>query len=97
MAKANSTVRQLFGNSEQFKPKAIGKSQGNLCEPKRANDMTDDVVLAKAQAAATWCTHATAHAGEYGGKPWTYLLIPHDQIQDQMTLGGLAARCKVGA
>jgi len=59
--------------------------------------MTDDVVLAKAQAAATWCTHATAHAGEYGGKPWTYLLIPHDQIQDQMTLGGLAARCKVGA
>lgn len=68
-----------------------------LCEPKRANEMSDDMVLAKAQAAATWCTHATARAGEHGGKPWTYLLIPHDQIQDQMTLGGLAARCAVRA
>ena len=37
------------------------------------------------------------HANENGGKPWHYLLIPHDQIQDQMTLAGLAARCEVQA
>jgi len=30
-------------------------------------------------------------------KPWRYLLIPHDQIQDQMTLAGLAARHEVRA
>ena len=42
--------------------------------------MTDEVVLAKADAAVTWCQHATAHANENGGKPWRYLLIPHDQI-----------------
>lgn len=35
--------------------------------------------------------HATAHAEANGGKPWCYLLIPHDQIRDQMTLAGLAA------
>ena len=61
-----------------------------LCEPKRASEMTDEVVLAKADAAATWCDHATDHANENGGKPWSYLLIPHDKIQDQMTLAGLA-------
>ena len=65
--------------------------------PKRANEMTDEVVLAKADAAAVWCKHATAHANENGGKPWRYLLIPHDQIQDQMTLAGLAARYEVRA
>jgi type III restriction enzyme len=25
----------------------------------------------------------------YGGKPWTYLLIPHDAITENMTLLGL--------
>jgi type III restriction enzyme len=59
--------------------------------------MADDIVQAKAQAAATWCAHATAHANENSGKPWTYLLIPHDQIRDQMTLGGLAARYEIRA
>jgi len=68
-----------------------------LCEPKRANEMTDEDVLAKAGAAAAWCKHATDHANENGGKPWRYLLISHDQIQDQMTLAGLAARCEVHA
>ena len=73
------------------------KTEKFLCEPKRANEMTDEVVLAKAEAAATWCKHATAHANDNGGKPWRYLLIPHDQIQDQMTLAGLGARCEVHA
>ena len=71
------------------------KTTKYLCEPKRANEMTDTVVLAKADAAATWCKYATIHANENGGKPWCYLLIPHDQIQDQMTLAGLVARYTV--
>ena len=58
-----------------------------LCEPKRANEMADETVLAKARAAATWCKHATDHCD----KPWTYLLIPHDQIDETKTLAGLAA------
>ncbi|MCL2451213.1 MAG: DEAD/DEAH box helicase family protein, partial [Polyangiaceae bacterium] len=63
-----------------------------LCEPKRSDQMKDPVVLAKARAAATWCKHATAHADANGGKPWCYLLIPHDAIADNMTLDGLAKR-----
>ncbi|MCZ6776035.1 MAG: hypothetical protein O7D34_06235 [Ignavibacteria bacterium] len=47
----------------------------------------------KVDAAAVWCEHATIHAKTYNGKPWTYLLIPHDQIAEQMGLSGLAASC----
>ena len=86
-----------FSHDESYEPDFVveTKTEKFLCEPKRASEMTDDVVLAKADAAATWCSYATTHAKENGGKPWRYLLIPHDQIQDQMTLAGLAARCEV--
>ncbi|MBL8215162.1 MAG: hypothetical protein JNK87_30870 [Bryobacterales bacterium] len=60
-----------------------------LCEPKRATEMTDEVVLAKARAAVEWCKHATEHAKSNGGKPWSYLLIPHDAIDAAATLAGL--------
>ena len=88
-----------YSHEESYEPDFVveTKTTKYLCEPKRANEMTDQVVLAKADAAATWCKHATAHASENSGKPWRYLLIPHDQIQDQMTLAGLAARCEVQA
>jgi type III restriction enzyme len=62
-----------------------------LCEPKAASEMNDAEVLAKAKAAAEWCSHATTHEKQHGGKPWTYLLIPHDVITDNKTLQGLAA------
>ncbi len=62
-----------------------------ICEPKAANEMTDETVLAKARAAAVWCEHASKHARDHDGKPWSYLLIPDDQIRENMTLQGLAA------
>jgi type III restriction enzyme len=62
-----------------------------VCETKRADEMEDHDVLIKAQAAAKWCGHATDHEGGNGGKPWTYLLIPHEVIADNKTLSGLAA------
>ncbi|MFH1672195.1 MAG: DEAD/DEAH box helicase family protein [Pseudomonadota bacterium] len=83
-----------YSHDESYEPDFVveAKSGKFLCEPKRANEITDDVVQAKANAAAVWCKHATVHANTYGGKPWTYLLIPHDQISEQMTLSGMAAR-----
>ncbi len=68
------------------------KTKKFVCEPKRASEMTNEEVLAKADAAKVWCDHATSHANSHSGKPWTYLLIPHDQISEQMTLSGLEAR-----
>ena len=84
-----------YSHDESYEPDFVveSKSEKFLCEPKRTNEMTDDIVRAKADAAAVWCEHATVHAKACGGKPWTYLLIPHDQISAQMSLSGLAARC----
>ena len=62
-----------------------------LCEPKAASDMSNEEVLAKAQSAVEWCSHATEHELKNGGKPWSYLLIPHDSISDNKTIQGLAA------
>lgn len=69
------------------------KSAKLLCETKSATEMTDIEVQAKAKAALEWCKHATDHEQRHGGKPWSYLLVPHDIISDNKTLQGLAASC----
>jgi type III restriction enzyme len=63
-----------------------------LLEPKAANEMSNDEVLAKRDAAVTWCKHASDHALANGGKSWQYALIPHDAIAGNMTLAGLVAQ-----
>ena len=50
--------------------------------PKAANQIADPDVLAKRDVAVEWCRHASEHAANYQGKPWTYLLIPHDAIAE---------------
>jgi type III restriction enzyme len=90
-------LRIHFSRDASYEPDFVVETTNlmYLCEPKRVDQMTDEVVLAKAAAASIWCKHATVHAKESTGKPWRYLLIPHDQILDQMTLAGLAARCEM--
>ena len=63
-----------------------------MLEPKAKNEMTAHEVLAKQEAAVTWCSRATTHALHNGGKPWKYVLIPHDVIAENMTLVGLASQ-----
>jgi type III restriction enzyme len=67
------------------------KTEKLLCEIKRASEMADPAVLAKADAAALWCEAATRHEMEHGGKPWRYLMIPHDAIDASRTLAGFRA------
>jgi type III restriction enzyme len=66
-----------------------------LCEPKNASLMHDPTVRDKARAAVTWCKHASKHELANGGKPWMYLLIPHDQIKDNMSLDGLVRSWRI--
>ncbi len=63
-----------------------------MLEPKSRNEMDDAEVLAKRDAAVKWCKQATDHAATHGGKPWRYLLIPHDAIAENMTLAMLAGQ-----
>lgn len=63
-----------------------------VIEAKASNELSDPDVLAKAKAAVIWCRHASEYAATHGGKPWTYVLIPHDQVTSSATLRGLITR-----
>lgn len=63
-----------------------------MLEPKASNQMEDPIVIAKRDAAVKWCANASTYSAESGGKPWQYVLIPHDEIATNVTLKGLAAR-----
>ena len=66
-----------------------------MLEAKARNDMQSTEVQAKKDAAVQWCRHATSHATSYSGKPWTYLLVPHDAISENMMLAGLANQFRI--
>jgi len=61
-----------------------------MLEPKASNQMNDEEVIAKRDVAVKWCKQASEYTSSYGGKPWKYVLIPHDVITENMTLSGLA-------
>ena len=61
-----------------------------MLEPKASNQMSDPIVMAKKEAAIKWCKNASDYAIANGGKPWRYVLIPHNAIAQNMTLEGLA-------
>lgn len=68
------------------------KAEKFLVEPKMRKETDDEEVKSKTKAAVTWCKHASDdHENGNGGKPWTYLLIPHDAVAGNMTMSGLVA------
>jgi type III restriction enzyme len=92
---AKGDLRIHYMSDSSYEPDFVTetKSAKFLCEAKSAAEMTDKEVQAKAMAALEWCKNATAHELKHGGKPWSYLLIPHDIISDNKSLQGLAASC----
>ena len=80
-----------YRRGERYEPDFVVETAAEklICEVKARNEMADPVVLAKANAARTWIGYANQHARETGGKPWRYVLIPHDAIAANSTLAGL--------
>jgi type III restriction enzyme len=78
----------------EYQPDFIAETADTIymLEPKASNQLNDPIVLAKKDVAVKWCANASVHAASYGGKPWKYLLIPHDEIAENKTITGLAAR-----
>ncbi len=78
----------------EYQPDFVAESKDAIymLEPKASNQMTDPVVLAKKEAAIRWCRNASDYALANGGKPWRYVLIPHNAIAVNMTLDGLAGQ-----
>jgi type III restriction enzyme len=89
---------QLFYRSGsdhlEYQPDFVAETKSRILmlEPKASNQMHESGVLAKRDVAIQWCQRASDHAKTYGGKPWLYVLVPHDAVSENMTLDGLAER-----
>ena len=57
-----------------------------MVETKARGDINMQEVQAKAAAALQWCQHASDFTASVGGKPWRYLLVPHDEVNESRRL-----------
>ncbi|MEB2332345.1 MAG: DEAD/DEAH box helicase family protein [Nitrosomonas sp.] len=57
-----------------------------MAETKKRDDLKTGEVEAKAAAAVQWCRHASDFTVSVGGKPWKYLLVPHNEINESRQL-----------
>ena len=60
-----------------------------MVETKKKDDVEAVQVQDKAKAALTYCMNATEYNQQINGKPWLYVLIPHDQVKLNMSLSYL--------
>ena len=76
----------------EYQPDFVAETAEHIymLEPKDRNKLDATDVIAKRDIAVKWCQNATDHAKTYGGKPWSYVLLPLDVIDDNMTLAALA-------
>ncbi|MDF0643478.1 MAG: DEAD/DEAH box helicase family protein [Nitrospira sp.] len=90
---------KLGADQPEYVPDFVAETSDSIfmLEVKSRADLTDTLVQEKKKAAMTWCSHATTFSTSNGGKPWKYVLIPHDVIAENMTLAGLVSQFAVGA
>lgn len=76
----------------EYQPDFVAETDDTIymLEPKSTAEINSPQVVAKKEVAVKWCEHASNHAATYSGKPWRYLLIPHNAIAENMTIKGLA-------
>jgi type III restriction enzyme len=82
------------GEHSEYQPDFVAETKDSIfmIETKAVNEMEDPIVKAKKDIAIEYCKNASAHTQQNGGKPWKYLLIPHDAVAENMTLSGLGSR-----
>ncbi|MFC3861169.1 DEAD/DEAH box helicase [Deinococcus antarcticus] len=76
----------------EYQPDFVAETENEvlMLEVKAANEVDDDEVQEKAKVAREWCEAASEHVKRYGGKPWRYSIIPHNEIAQNHSLGHLA-------
>ncbi|WP_233119118.1 DEAD/DEAH box helicase family protein [Aggregatibacter actinomycetemcomitans] len=75
-------------DSKEYVPDFVVETEDGvwLAEIKARTDLESPEVVAKAEAAIQWCKHASEYALKHGGKPWRYVLIPHDEVNESKRL-----------
>lgn len=88
-AKGQFQIYYKLGTEQpEYIPDFVAETDSTIfmVETKARNDVNTQEVQAKAAAAARWCKHASDHAASVSGKPWKYLLVPHDEINESKRL-----------
>lgn len=75
-------------NSRRYQPDFVVETADAIymIETKMENELESQDVQDKALAAEWYCKNATDFTSQHGGKPWTYVLIPHEVVQVNMSL-----------
>ena len=81
-------------NSKKYEPDFIVETKEGIymVETKAENQMTDNDVLQKMDAALKYCHYATKYVKEHNGKPWHYLLIPHNAVSRTVNFDFMVAQ-----
>ena len=68
--------------SKKYEPDFIVETADAIymVETKAATNVSTDEVQQKKAAAEEYCRHASEFTAENGGKPWKYVLLPHDSV-----------------
>jgi len=84
-------------NTDRYVPDFVAETEENiyLIEIKAENEMEDDIVQAKANAAIKYCETATKLNKQRRQKPWIYVLIPHNKVQANMSFNKLISDYKM--
>jgi type III restriction enzyme len=88
-AKGQFQIYYQMGNENpEYVPDFVAETRDALymIETKAENQLSSQEVQNKKKAAETWCGYASEHNARNNGKPWKYLLIPHEAVKDNMTL-----------
>lgn len=87
---------KLEGDYLEYQPDFVAETAETIymLEPKNTDEIDNLQVVAKKDVAVQWCKYASDYMLKHNGKPWVYVLIPHDAIAQNMTLTGLGDRFK---
>ncbi|KIN15791.1 DEAD/DEAH box helicase family protein [Halomonas sp. KHS3] len=79
-------------NQREYQPDFVAELNDKviMVETKARGDLKDAVVVAKAEAAKKWCYNASGYLDKHGGKSWSYYLIPHDLVHENISLSQLS-------
>ncbi|KAB2952160.1 type III restriction endonuclease subunit R [Heliorestis acidaminivorans] len=84
-------------NSREYLPDFVVETTDAIyiIETKKRNDVDTREVRSKAKAALEYCKYATEFTVKNEGKPWKYVLIPHDVVKVNMTFNFLVEKYEI--
>jgi type III restriction enzyme len=84
-------------NSRQYHPDFVAETGDAIymIETKKEGDIETSDVQEKTEAALLYCRNATEFTTQNGGKPWKYILIPHNAVMINMSFETLIRQFEV--